>query len=122
MNNRIMLADDADFMRLVLKDVLTKNGYEVVAEAKDGREAVEMYRKVLPDLILMDVTMPGMDGLAALKIIREFNPIAKVIMCSALGQKAVVFEAIKAGAATFVVKPFDADLLIHTVKKILAQE
>jgi len=122
MNNRIMLVDDADFMRLVLKDVLTKNGYEVVAEAKDGREAIEKYREVLPDLILMDVTMPGMDGLEALKEIRKFNPEAKVVMCSALSQKVVVFEAIKAGAATFVVKPFDADLLIHTVKKVLAQD
>lgn len=120
MNKRILLVDDAEFMRLVLKDVLTKNGFEVAAEAENGRQAIERYREVLPDLIIMDVTMPDMDGLEALKEIRKEYPEAKAIMCSAMGQESVVLEAIRSGAATFVVKPFNADLLIGIVKKLLS--
>ena len=120
MNKRILLVDDAEFMRLVVKDVLTKNGFEVVAEAENGREAIEKYREVLPDLIIMDVTMPDMDGIEAMKEIRREYPEAKAVMCSAMGQEAVVLEAMRSGAATFVVKPFNSDLLIRTINKVLS--
>jgi len=120
MNNKILLVDDAEFMRLVLRDVLEKHGFSVAAEAENGRQAIEKYREVLPDLIIMDVTMPDMDGIEALKEIRKDHPGAKAVMCSALGQEAVVLEAIRSGAETFVVKPFNADLLIKTVKKVLS--
>ena len=120
MNNKILLVDDAEFMRLVVKDVLIKNGLEVIAEAENGQEAIQKYREVLPDLIIMDVTMPDMDGIEALKEIRKEYPEAKAVMCSAMGQEAVVLEAMRSGAATFVVKPFNSDLLIKTVKKVLS--
>ena len=121
MKSRIMIVDDADFMRLVLRDVLEKGGYEIAGEAKDGKEAVEKYLETHPDLVLMDVTMPVMDGLTALKEIKKSDPEAKVIMVSSMCQKAVVLETIRAGAITFVAKPFEADGLLHVIETALAE-
>jgi two-component system chemotaxis response regulator CheY len=121
MKRRIMIVDDADFMRLVLRDVLEKGGYEIAAEAKDGKEAVERYSETHPDVVLLDVTMPVMDGLTALKEIKKSDPAAKVIMVSCMCQKAVVLETIRAGAFTFVAKPFEADSLLHVIETALAE-
>lgn len=119
MGNRILIVDDAAFMRMMIKDILEKNGYEVVGEAQDGAQAVEKFKELRPDLVTMDITMPEMDGIAALKKIREIDANAKVIMCSAMGQQAMVIDAIKAGAKDFIVKPFQADRVIEAVKKTL---
>lgn len=116
---RIMICDDAAFMRMMLKDVLTKNGYEVAGEAENGQKAIEMYPDVKPDLVLMDITMPEVDGIAAVKGIKAIDPNAKIIMCSAMGQQAMVIEAIQAGAKDFIVKPFKAERVIDAVKKVL---
>ena len=111
---KILIVDDAAFMRMMIKDILTKNGYEVVAEAANGVEAVELYKSHQPDLVTMDITMPEMDGIEAVKQIKAVNPAAKVIMCSAM-----VMDAIKAGANDFIVKPFQADRVLEAVKKIV---
>jgi two-component system chemotaxis response regulator CheY len=120
MAQRIMIVDDAAFMRMMIKDILTKNGYEIVAEAADGAQAVEKYKEHQPDLVTMDITMPEMDGIAALKEIKQINPNAKVIMCSAMGQQAMVIDAIQAGAKDFIVKPFQADRVLEAIGKILS--
>ena len=114
---KILIVDDAAFMRMMIKDILTKNGYEVVAEAANGVEAVELYKSHQPDLVTMDITMPEMDGIEAVKQIKAVNPAAKVIMCSAMGQQSMVMDAIKAGANDFIVKPFQADRVLEAVKK-----
>ncbi|GEN30438.1 two-component system chemotaxis response regulator CheY [Cerasibacillus quisquiliarum] len=119
MGNRILIVDDAAFMRMMIKDILTKNGFEVVGEAQDGAQAVEKYEELSPDLVTMDITMPEMDGITALKKIREKDPAAKVIMCSAMGQQAMVIDAIQAGAKDFIVKPFQAERVIEAVQKVL---
>jgi len=119
MANRILVVDDAAFMRMMIKDILTKNGYEVVGEASDGAQAIEKYRETNPDLVTMDITMPEMDGITALKEIKKLDPSAKVIMCSAMGQQAMVIDAIQAGAKDFIVKPFQADRVIEAIKKTL---
>jgi len=119
MANRILIVDDAAFMRMMIRDILTKNGYEVVGEAQDGAQAIEKYKELQPDLITMDITMPEMDGIAALKEIRKLDSNAKVIMCSAMGQQAMVIDAIQAGAKDFIVKPFQADRVIEAIKKTL---
>lgn len=119
MSKRVLIVDDAAFMRMMLKDILTKNGYEVVAEANDGTQAVEMYKEHKPDLVTMDITMPEMDGITALKEIRAFDGEANVIMCSAMGQQAMVIEAIQSGAKDFIVKPFQADRVLEAVQKTL---
>lgn len=119
MANRILIVDDAAFMRMMIRDILTKNGYEVVGEAQDGAQAVEKYRELKPDLITMDITMPEMDGITALKEIKKQDSNAKVIMCSAMGQQAMVIDAIQAGAKDFIVKPFQADRVIEAIKKTL---
>ncbi|MFC4307412.1 response regulator [Cohnella boryungensis] len=119
MANRILIVDDAAFMRMMIRDILTKNGYEVVGEAQDGAQAIEKYKDLSPDLITMDITMPEMDGIAALKEIRKLDSNAKVIMCSAMGQQAMVIDAIQAGAKDFIVKPFQADRVIEAIKKTL---
>src|SRR5690606_37532922 len=119
MGDRILIVDDAAFMRMMIKDILEKNGYEVVGEAQDGAQAVEKFKELRPDLVTMDITMPEMDGIAALKKIREIDANAKVIMCSAMGQQAMVIDAIQAGAKDFIVKPFQADRVIEAVKKTL---
>ncbi|AZN40863.1 response regulator [Paenibacillus albus] len=119
MANRILVVDDAAFMRMMIRDILTKNGYEVVGEAQDGAQAVEKFKEFKPDLITMDITMPEMDGIAALKEIKKLDGNAKVIMCSAMGQQAMVIDAIQAGAKDFIVKPFQADRVIEAIKKTL---
>ncbi len=116
---RILIVDDAAFMRMMLKDILTKNGFEVVAEAADGVQAVEKYVETKPDLVTMDITMPEMDGIMALKEIRRIDPDAKVIMVSAMGQQAMVIDAIQVGAKDFIVKPFQADRVLEAVTKVL---
>ena len=119
MAKNILISDDAAFMRMMIKDILTKNGYNVVGEAENGARAVEKYAELKPDLVLMDITMPEMDGIQALKKIKENDPSALVIMCSAMGQQAMVIESIQAGAKDFIVKPFQADRVIEAVKKVV---
>jgi two-component system chemotaxis response regulator CheY len=119
MAQRILIVDDAAFMRMMIKDILVKNGYEVVGEAADGFQAVEKFKELKPDLVTLDITMPEKDGISALKDIRSIDPEAKVIMCSAMGQQAMVIDAIQAGAKDFIVKPFQADRVIEAIKKIL---
>ena len=119
MSKRILIVDDAAFMRMMIKDILTKNGYEIVGEASDGIQAVEKYLELHPDLVTMDITMPEMDGITALKKIKEIDPNAVVIMCSAMGQQAMVIDAIQAGAKDFIVKPFQADRVIEAIKKAI---
>lgn len=119
MAKNILICDDAAFMRMMIKDVLTKNGYNVVGEAENGLKAVEKYKEVNPDLVLMDITMPEMDGIQALKEIKALDSGAFVIMCSAMGQQAMVIESIQAGAKDFIVKPFQAERVIEAVKKVV---
>lgn len=119
MAKNILISDDAAFMRMMIKDILTKNGYNVVGEAENGLKAVEKYSETKPDLVLMDITMPEMDGIQALKKIKELDSGATVIMCSAMGQQAMVIESIQAGAKDFIVKPFQADRVIEAVKKVV---
>jgi len=116
---RIMVVDDAAFMRMMIKDILSKNGYEVVAEAENGAKAVEKYHEVRPDLTTMDITMPELDGISALKQIRAIDSSAKVIMCSAMGQQSMVIEAIQAGARDFIVKPFQPDRVLEAIRKVV---
>ena len=116
---KILIVDDAAFMRMMIKDILTKNGYEVAAEAENGQKAVEKYTEVRPDLVLMDITMPEMDGIQSLKKIKELDGAANVIMCSAMGQQAMVIEAIQSGAKDFIVKPFQAERVLEAVKKVV---
>lgn len=119
MAKNILICDDAAFMRMMIKDILTKNGYNVAGEAENGVKAVEKYKEIDPDLVLMDITMPEMDGIQALKEIKKTNANALVIMCSAMGQQAMVIESIQAGAKDFIVKPFQADRVIEAVKKVV---
>lgn len=119
MAKNVLIVDDATFMRMMIKDILTKNGYTIAAEAENGRVAVEKYNEVKPDLVLMDITMPEMDGIQALKGIKTIDPNATVIMCSAMGQQAMVIEAIQSGAKDFIVKPFQAERVLEAVKKVI---
>ena len=119
MAKNVLTCDDAAFMRMMIKDILSKNGYNVAGEAENGARAVEKYAEVKPDLVLMDITMPEMDGIQALKKIKEGDPGAKIIMCSAMGQQAMVIESIQAGAKDFIVKPFQADRVLEAVKKVI---
>ena len=119
MAKNILICDDAAFMRMMIKDILTKNGYNIAGEAENGAKAVEKYAELKPDLVLMDITMPEMDGIEALKKIKEADSSALVIMCSAMGQQAMVIESIQAGAKDFIVKPFQADRVIEAVKKVV---
>lgn len=119
MAKNILVCDDAAFMRMMIKDILTKNGYNIAGEAENGLKAVEKYNETKPDLVLMDITMPEMDGIQALKKIKELDPNAKVVMCSAMGQQAMVIEAIQSGARDFIVKPFQAERVLEAVKKVV---
>ena len=119
MAKNILICDDAAFMRMMIKDILTKNGYNVIGEAENGAKGVEKYNELKPDLVLMDITMPEMDGIAALKAIKAADPASCVIMCSAMGQQAMVIESIQAGANDFIVKPFQADRVLEAVKKVI---
>ncbi|SPF38844.1 Chemotaxis protein CheY [Candidatus Desulfosporosinus infrequens] len=119
MSVTIMIVDDAAFMRMMLREILTKNGFTVVGEVENGAVAVEKYMELQPNLTTMDITMPEMDGLQALKEIRKRDAKARVIMCSAMGQQPMVVEAIQAGAKDFIVKPFQADRVIEAIAKAL---
>lgn len=116
---KVLIVDDAAFMRMMIKDILQKNGYEVVGEAGNGLQAVELYKTHKPDLVTMDITMPEMDGIEAVKAIKAMDANAKVIMCSAMGQQSMVMDAIKAGAKDFIVKPFQADRVLEAIKRII---
>ncbi len=115
---KVLVVDDSEFMRMRCRQLLASQGYEVV-EASNGEEAVARYEAERPDLVMMDITMPVMDGITAVREIRKRDPQAKIVMCSALGQQAMVLEAVKAGAKDFVVKPFQPERLVATVRKFL---
>ena len=119
MAKNILIVDDAAFMRMMIKDILTKNGYNVIGEAENGAKAFEKYNELKPDRVLMDITMPEVDGIAALKKIKGADPNALIIMCSAMGQQAMVIEAIQGGAKDFIVKPFQPDRVLEAVKKVI---
>ena len=120
MTNGILVVDDASFMRMMIKDILSKNGFTIVGEAENGLKAVDKYKELNPELVIMDITMPEMDGIQAVKEIKKINNNAKIVMCSAMGQQAMVIEAIQAGAKDFIVKPFQADRVVEAVKKALS--
>ncbi|WP_391120133.1 response regulator [Psychrobacillus sp. L3] len=115
----ILITDDTAFMRMQLKDLLTELGHEVIGEAENGRTSVEKYAKLQPDFVTMDITMPEMDGIEALKAIKKKDPEAKIIMCSAMGQKRMVLEAIQAGAKDFLIKPFTKARIEEAMEKLM---
>jgi len=115
---RVLIVDDATVTRIMLKDILANNGYDVIGEARDGDEAVNMYKLYSPDIVTMDITMPETNGIEALQQIKEINPNAKVIICSALGQSALVSKAIKLGAIDFILKPFKEDRVLQSVSRV----
>ena len=119
MGKKVLIVDDAAFMRMMIKDILSKNGFEVVGEAENGAVAVEKYKELQPDLVTMDITMPDMDGIAAVKQIKSIDAAARIIMCSAMGQQAMVIDAIQAGAKDFIVKPFQPERVIEAVSKAI---
>ena len=119
MAHKVLIVDDLAFIKLIIRDTLEKHGFEVAGEASNGVEAVEMYIKLKPDVVLMDITMPRMDGIQALSKIMAADSNAKVIMCSALGQQKLIIQAIKIGAKDFIVKPFKAERIIGAIKKTL---
>src|SRR5699024_4576559 len=116
---KILVTDDAAFMRMQLKDMLTKLGHEVIGEAANGLESVQLNRDLNPDLITMDITMPEMSGIEAVREIRKTDSDVKIIMCSAMGQQGMVLEAIQAGAQDFIVKPFNAERIAESIGKVL---
>ncbi len=118
MSKTVLVVDDAAFMRMMIRDILAKEGY-VIHEAVNGRDAVEKYDEIRPDLVTMDITMPEMDGIEALRSIRERDPNARVLMVSAMGQQKMIVEALEAGALDFLVKPFQPTKVLETVKKCL---
>ncbi|HEY8345506.1 MAG TPA: response regulator [Bacillota bacterium] len=119
MGQRIMLVDDAQVIRLMLTRILKDAGYEIAGEAGNGVEAVAKYGEVKPDLVTMDITMPEMSGIDAVREIIKQDPNAKIIMCSAMGQKSMVLEAIEAGAKNFIIKPFDPEKVVEVVRAVL---
>lgn len=116
MAKRVLVADDALFMRVTLKKILSESGFEIVGEAANGNEAVKLYQELKPDVVTMDITMPGLDGISALKQIRALDPEAKVIMCTAMGQRNMVVEAIQSGAKDFIVKPYQPERVVQAVR------
>lgn len=118
----VLVVDDALFMRMMIKDILTKDGLVVVGEAENGLEAVEKYAELKPDLVTMDIVMPEMDGIEAVRNIIKTNPDAKILMCSAMGQQPLVVEALEAGAKDFIVKPFQPAKVIEAARKALRDE
>lgn len=118
---KVLIADDALFMRNLLRDILERSGFEVVAEATNGKEAVEMYREHNPDLVTMDIVMPLKSGIEALEEIVKEDPGARIVMCSALGQESLVLEAVQSGAKDFIVKPFKEERVVEVVNRICEQ-
>lgn len=119
MTAKVLIVDDLAFIKLIIRDTLEKHGFIVAGEASNGVEAIEMYKKLKPDVVLMDITMPRMDGIQALSKIIEYDRKAKVIMCSALGQQRLIIQAIKLGAKDFIVKPFKSERIVGAIKKTL---
>ncbi|GIP55621.1 MULTISPECIES: response regulator [Paenibacillus] len=117
--HKILVVDDAAFMRLMLKNILSKQGYEIVGEAENGLEAVEKYKALSPDLVTMDITMPVMEGVEAVRLIKQLDPNAKIIMCSAMGQQSMVVQSLQAGARDFIVKPFQEERVLESIRKTL---
>jgi two-component system chemotaxis response regulator CheY len=117
---RILIVDDAKFMRMTLSNILKKANHEVVGEGENGLDAIQLYRELNPDLVTLDITMPEMSGLDAMKAIKKEFPYAKVIMCSAMGQQKMVVEAIEAGAKDFIVKPFDENRVLDAINRVLS--
>lgn len=115
----VLVTDDAAFMRMQLKDILTKLGHIVVGEAENGKDAIEKFKELTPELITMDITMPEMNGVEAVKEIKKINPDVKIIMCSAMGQQGMVLDAIQAGANDFIVKPFTRERIQEALEKVL---
>ena len=122
MSYRILLVDDAQIIRFMLTRILTAGGYEIAGEATNGHEAVEKYKQLQPDLVTMDITMPEMSGIEAVRAIIKYDPKAKIIMCSALGQKNLIMEAIQAGACNFLIKPFQSDKVLAVVSSALSKK
>jgi two-component system chemotaxis response regulator CheY len=118
-NSTVLVCDDAVFMRTMISDILTQAGFDIVGEAESGTQAVEKYRALKPDLVTMDIIMPDMGGIEAVRAITDFDPQARVLMCSAMGQQALVAEAIQAGAKDFVVKPFQPSRVLEAVQRVL---
>lgn len=116
---KVMLVDDASFMRMMLKNILVGAGYEVAGEAENGAKAVQLYKTLKPDLVIMDIIMPEMGGIDAVREIVKSDPSARVLMCSSMGQQALVVEAIQAGAKDFIVKPFQPSNVLEAVKKAI---
>lgn len=119
MSHTVLVCDDAIFMRTMISDILTQAGYEVVGEAETGAQAVERYKQLKPELVTMDIVMPDMGGIDAVREIMRLDPAAKILMCSAMGQQALVIEAIQAGAKDFVVKPFQPSRVLEAVQRVL---
>jgi two-component system chemotaxis response regulator CheY len=119
-NHTVLVCDDAIFMRTMISDILSQAGFEIVGEADSGVQAVEKYRQLKPDLVTMDIVMPDMGGIEAVREICKTNPEARILMCSAMGQQALVVEAIQAGAKDFVVKPFQPSRVLEAVQRVLA--
>jgi two-component system chemotaxis response regulator CheY len=117
---RVLISDDAIFMRTMIKDILTKGGYTVCGEASTGLEAVQKYKELKPDIVTMDIVMPEMGGIDAVKEIMKFDNNAKILMCSAMGQQSLVIEAIQSGAKDFVVKPFQPSRVLEAVQRVLS--
>lgn len=117
MGKRVLVTDDAMYMRVILKNILTQNGFEVAGEASNGKEAVRLYQDLKPDIVTMDIIMPEMDGIVALKEIRKLDPDAVVVVSTAMGQKDLVIEAIQAGAKDFIVKPFQPMRVLESLQK-----
>ncbi len=119
MGVKVLIVDDAAFMRMMIKNILSKSGYDIVGEAENGVQAVAKFKELKPELVTMDITMPEMDGISAVKEIKKLDPAAKIIMCSAMGQQAMVIDAIQAGAKDFIVKPFQPNRVLEAVQKVV---
>ncbi|WP_204787620.1 response regulator [Paenibacillus oryzisoli] len=116
---KILIVDDAAFMRMMLKDILTKGGHEVVGEAENGKVAIQKYQELKPDIVTMDITMPEMEGVEAVREIKKKDANAKIVMCSAMGQQGMVVQAIQAGAKDFIVKPFQGDRVLDAIRRAI---
>lgn len=121
MGYRVLVVDDAAFMRMTIKNMLTKHDFEIVGEATNGEEAARVYKDVRPDIVTMDITMPKVDGLAGVKAIIGMDPDARIIMISAMGQQTMVMEAISSGAKEFVVKPFQEERILASIARAMSR-